>query len=131
MKSVLNLGLTFLFTLILFTNSFPAEAAKSSTLKNNVIELNLINGINSDNSGLKLSSINLAGDLKAGGSVIDLLKVFNSNANEKVRGAAALSLVKIGDGRGIKAIEYASRFDESQYVKNLCKTFYSYHKKNK
>lgn len=131
MKSLLNLGLTFLFTLMLFTNSFPAEASKSSTLKTDVIELNLINGINSDNSGLRLSSINLAGDLKANGSVIELLKVFHSSANEKVRGAAALSLVKIGDGRGIKAIEYASRFDQSSYVKNLCKTFYSYHKKNK
>ena len=131
MKSVLNLGLTFLFTLILVTNSFPAETAKSSTMNKNKIVLNLINGINSDNSGLKLSSINLAGDLKSSSLVIELLKVFHSNSNEKVRGAAALSLVKIGDERGIKAIEYASRFDESNYIKNLCKTFYSYHKKNK
>jgi len=131
MKAFFNIGLTLLLTIILFTSSYPSSAVKSTSYNKNLIETNLLIGISSENDGLKLSSINLAGDIKSDKSVIELLKVLNSDTNEKIRGAAALSLVKIGDERGIKAIEFASRFDNSTYVKKLCKMFFSYYVKNK
>lgn len=95
------------------------------------IELNVLEGMNSDNTGLKVGSAYLAGEIKSIKSVIPLLKMFHSDVNEKVRIQAALSLLKIGDLRGIKAIEYASRFDDSKYVRDLCKKFYCAYKNHK
>ena len=107
--------------------SFSAKTVKAAAVKNKTIELNLVNGISSDNLGLKVSSANLAGEVKSKLSVIPLMKMFRIEKNNKARTAAALSLLKIGDARGIKVIEYASRFDDDSYVKSMCKMFYSYY----
>lgn len=106
------------------TLSYAKSINPMRGLNKHLIELNLIEGINSDNEGLKVSAAYLAGEIKSDMSVIPLLRMFNSGANDKVRIAAALSLVKIGDPRGLKAIKFAFQYDDSKYVRNLCKIFY-------
>lgn len=110
--------------------NFAGSKGKAKKIVNmEVVSENLLNGVNSNNQGLQVSSAHFLGDLEVQEAVIPLLKVFNNTDNEGVKIAAALSLLKIGDGRGMKAIEYASKYDDSDRVKNMCKRFYMYHLK--
>jgi len=93
-------------------------------LNKHLVELNLVEGISSENEGLKVSAAYLAGELKSTMSVIPLLKMFNSETDDHVRIAAALSLLKIGDPRGLKAIKFAYQHDSSQYIRDICFGFY-------
>ena len=117
----------FIVTVTLLFSGSLVNAKTNNPVKGlnkQLVELNLVEGINSDNEGLKVSAAYLAGELKSSMSVIPLLKMFNTESNEKVRIAAALSLLKIGDPRGLKAIKFAYQHDSSQYVRDLCKGFY-------
>ena len=91
------------------------------------IELNCLEGMHSENLGLRVGSAYLAGEIHSAKSVICLLSMFNNEKNEGARIQAALSLLKIGDGRGIRAIEFASRHDSNDHVKRMCKHFYNYY----
>lgn len=115
------------FTAMTYANPEPAKSAVSSE----VVELNLINGLESGNTGLQISSANYLGETSSNNAVIPLLKLFNSSNDDGVRIAAALALVKIGDGRGVKAVEYAAQYDESPKVKQMCKKFYNSYKMDK
>lgn len=118
--------LTVLITLILSVNSFAIEPENASkTMSTETVEINLLEGVKSDNAGLQVSSAYYLGEMKSEKAVVPLLGLFNNAEQNGVRVAAALALVKIGDARGIKAIEYASRYDESKHVKDLCKLFYA------
>jgi HEAT repeat protein len=80
--------------------------------KENVVE-NLMIGLRSDNSGIVLSSAFYLGELKSQEAVIPLMKILKSSDEEEPRIAAALTLLKINDARGIYAIKKAMKFDES------------------
>lgn len=121
--------LVLLLSSISFGNSSPA---KKATLNRDLIVINLLNGINSDNEGLKYSSAYFLGDLKSKESVIPLLKILHNDKNDEARIMAALSLSKIKDARGIFAVKQAIKFDKSDRVKKMCSIFYKdYLSKNK
>lgn len=111
----------FLVSSFSFGKPFPA---KKATLNRDVIVTNLLNGINSENEGLKYSSAYFLGDLKSKESVIPLLKILHNDKNDEARIMAALSLSKIKDARGIFAIKQAIKFDKSDRVKKMCAIFY-------
>ena len=98
--------------------------AKKSSLNRDLIIKNLMNGINSDNQGLRMSSAYLLGEFKSDEAVIPLMKILKSDDNEQSRIMSALSLLKIGDARGIFAIKQAIQFDESERVRKMCSIFY-------
>ena len=111
-------------TILLFTQTFSQEIAdKDIPPKENCIKT-LIQGINSDNPGLKAGCIYMIGELCCDKGVVTLLDILHSNPSEELRILAALSLYKINDSRGIYAIKRAIKFDESERVSRLCKTFY-------
>ena len=111
-------------TILLFTQTFSQEIAdKDFPPKENCIKT-LIQGINSDNPGLKAGCIYMIGELCCDRGVVTLLDILHSNPSEELRILAALSLYKINDSRGIFAIKRAIKFDESERVSRLCKTFY-------
>ena len=111
-------------TILLFTQTFSQEIAdKDFPPKENCIKT-LIQGINSDNPGLKAGCIYMIGELCCDRGVVILLDILHSNPSEELRILAALSLYKINDSRGIFAIKQAIKFDESERVSRLCKTFY-------
>ena len=111
-------------TILLFTQTFSQEIAdKDFSPKENCIK-NLIQGINSDNPGLKAGCIYMIGELCSDKGVVTLLNILHNNPSEELRILAALSLYKINDSRGIFAIKQAIKFDESKRVSRLCETFY-------
>ena len=54
-----------------------------------------------------------------------LIKMLHSEKEESARIQAALSLIKIGDPKGVFMVKQAAKFDESRRVRNLCSKFYN------
>lgn len=133
MKKITIPAVVFLYLTIFTGFTFSTTPAFSKTKKFDkaLAEQNLLIGICSENTGLRASSAFVAGEIKAEGLVIPLMKLFREEKNDKVRITAALALLKIGDGRGLKLIEYASRFDDCCSVKELCRKFHAYYLKHK
>lgn len=98
--------------------------AKTKIINRDLVISNLINGVNSGNQGLRMSSTYFLGEMKSDEAVIPLMRILKSDENEEERIMAALSLSKIGDSRGIFAIKQAITFDNSERVKKLCSIFY-------
>jgi hypothetical protein len=119
--------LSCFFVVIISISSFgfilPATAIKSS-LNRDLIITNLMNGINSGNQGLRMCSAYFLGEFKSDEAVIPLMKILKSDENEESRIMSALSLLKIGDARGLFAIKQAIQFDESERVRKMCSIFY-------
>ncbi len=98
--------------------------AKVHNFNRDLVIENLLNGVNSGNHGLRMSSAYLLGEFKSDEAVIPLMKILKSDDNEESRVMSALSLLKIGDARGIFAIKQAIQFDESERVRKMCSIFY-------
>ena len=115
-----------LFIVLCSTSIFASNPPERDQLviSQNTIQ-SLINGIESDNTGLKTSSAYMLGELKITDAVIPLMKVMREDDNEEARIAAALSLYKLGTPLAMNAIRQAIRFDNSERVKKLCLRFYT------
>ncbi len=103
---------------------------KSSAEKKKIdkeVILNLLEGVNSDNYGLRLSSAFYLGEYKASEAVIPLMKMLHDEQTEEARIVAALSLMKIGSDKGVYAVKEASSLDNSKRVRRLCILFYNAH----
>ena len=111
-------------TILLFSQTFSQEiVGKDFQLKEDCINT-LLQGMNSDNPGLKAGCIYMIGELGCDKGVISLLHILHNNPSEEMRILAALSLYKIRDSRGIYAIKQAIKFDDSARVSRMCNTFY-------
>lgn len=121
----------FVFIIVLqvfFT--FTSTVIGGNKERNKQIAESLIMGINSHNLGLRTSSAQMIGDLKLKDGVIPLLRMLKNDKSEDARIVAALSLLKIGDSRGIFALKQAIKFDESDRVRRVCSKFYKSITKN-
>jgi HEAT repeat protein len=85
---------------------------------------NYLEGMNSKNEGLRISSAYYLGERKSSQAVIPLMDMLHMDKSPSARIMAALSLFKIGDERGIYALKEAITFDKSEWVRNMCKVFY-------
>lgn len=104
-----------------FTPYKPAEI--NPKLK--MAEKNLLEGLKSDNLGLQISSAYYLGEFKMSNSTFELMRILrNEDNNECLRIMAALSLIKIGDERGIYLVKWTAKNDDNIRVKNMCAKFY-------
>jgi len=113
--------------LLIITLSTTAFAGDNSTKKHEYTQntvSSLIEGLKSDNTGLKTSCAYLLGELKVTEGVIPLMRLLRNDECEQVRISAALSLYKIGTPISIFAVKQAIRFDESERVNKLAAKFY-------
>jgi len=119
--------------IILLTFGATDSIAKPETavkVSQNTIE-SLMNGLSSENLGLKSSSAYMIGELQLSEAVIPLMRILHQDENAEIRIAAALALYKIGSPIAIHAVKQAIRFDDSERVSKLCTSFYSEYLKNK
>jgi hypothetical protein len=110
-----------LYSVTLFSQPVPK---RSIQLNENQISENLLIGMQSGNKGLCASSTYLIGELCCKKGVIPLLSLLHNAKCEEIRILAALSLVKLGDARGIFAVKRAAIYDDSERVRRLCNLFY-------
>lgn len=125
-KLLLVIVVVFSSALIGSTVLYANSPVKKKTSNREIIIENLMNGIRSDNFGLRTSSAFLLGEFKSDEAVIELLSMLHNEESDDARIMAALSLLKIEDPRGIYAIKQAIKFDESERVQKMCEKFY-YH----
>lgn len=112
------------FFAAIITPAVTASNAPKKSLSYRQAEINYINGVESDNAGLRLSSTLFLGEMKSDEAVIPLMRVLKNCDDEACRIAAALALTKIGDSRGIYAVKKAATYDESPRVRELSWKFY-------
>ena len=82
---------------------------------------NLMVGLKSENTGLRLSSIKRFGELKLKKAVIPLLHILNdTDEPAKFRIAAAYSLYSLNDSHANYMIKLLSSMDRNQKVSSFC-----------
>ncbi len=117
-----------LSAILLSSNIFAAKLPTMLTkMELEKFEQNLLEGIKSDNYGLRASATYILGELRSDKSVIALMGVLHNEKEEGGRIVAALALYKIGDARGLYAVKQAAKFDDSERVRRQCEKFYFEH----
>ena len=110
--------------LLLTIPILPQEIAdQNNSAKESCIKT-LLEGLQTENRGLKAGCTYMLGELCCDRGVITLLDILHNSPSEELRILAALSLYKIGDSRGIFAIKQSIKYDESERVSRLCEKFY-------
>ena len=90
--------------------------------------LNLVEGIKSNNLGLKRCSIYLAAKYQVVETVPAMVAEFKNEINPQNKVLIALALYQIGDESGIKAVYNASLSDENPKVRKTCFEVMNYFK---
>lgn len=124
--------ITILFLVFLtFEANFAHSRPKTIThVKQNTVE-SLLEGLNSDNIGLKSSCAYMIGELQITKAVIPLMRMLRTSENEDLRISVALALYKIRTPLAINAVKQAITFDESERVSKHCASFYNDFSKNR
>jgi hypothetical protein len=112
------------FLLVLSSTIFAGDGKSEVVVKESTIA-SLMEGLTSDNLGLKSSCAYMLGELKVTEAIIPLMRILHNDLNEELRISAALALYKIGTPMSIHAVKQAGRFDESARVNKLAQNFYT------
>jgi len=130
MKSFLKFIVLTVLLLVLSSTTFAGNGKSKTDVKESTIG-SLLEGLTSDNLGLKSSSAYMLGELKVSEAIIPLMRILHNDQNEELRISAALALYKIGTPISIHAVKQAGRFDESKRVNKLALKFYFGHLREK
>jgi HEAT repeats len=103
---------------------------KNETNHQNTIK-SLLEGLQSENIGLKTSCAYMLGELKSTEAIIPLMRILRNCNCEEARIASALALYKIGTPLSINAVRQAGIFDESKRVTRMATNFYFDYLRNK
>ena len=87
-------------------------------------EANLLTALASDNAGLRESAAYMLGEIGSTKAVVPLMGMLRGGDTESARIVAALALTRIGDARGVYAVQRAAQFDDSRNVQALCAWFH-------
>ncbi len=129
MKTTISKSKTMLVAVtlfaLLFTTVLNAQKTITKTeLKQKRMIGNLVNGINSDNEGLKRSAIYYAGKYKVDEAVDALVEQLEIETSTENKYLISLSLYLIGDNKGIEAVKRVATFDNDPRAKRLAAAVY-------
>ncbi|MCX6133695.1 MAG: HEAT repeat domain-containing protein [Ignavibacteriales bacterium] len=126
MKRSVLVTLALVLAVALTTSAFARTDKQVSkpAFQMEVVEANLVIGVNSSNFGLRVSAANMLGDIKSPNGVFALMQMLRNETDERGRIVAALALIKIGDPVGIYAVKQTGRLDGNDRVRKLCALFY-------
>jgi HEAT repeat protein len=120
-------GTVLLTVAVILTLAVPAMALDYVLPQNAnkpLIEENLICGLRTDNQSVQRSCILILGQIQSERAVIPLMSILHNSPEENLRLAAAWSLCRIGDARGVYAVKMAVKFDESSKVRVTSAWYY-------
>ena len=125
-----RLGLTLIVTFIalLFTaETFAAGPTflLSPKITKDVIQKCYLDGVVSDNEGVRASAAMYLGYLKCDKAVLPLMKMMRDEKSEESRIIAALALIRIGNAQGVYMVGRTSLFNSSDRVKRVAEKFYN------
>jgi len=104
-----------------FTNTFAQDKVITNY---EVIESNLLVGLEVGNEGLTASCTYFLGELKSENAVIPLMAILHDSDNQKLRQAAVLALYKINSNKGLYAIKQAMELDDDAQTRKISKILY-------
>ena len=115
------------FAFIVTTLSFAGgnKLSKTNSMYN-TIEANYLEGMKSDNIGLRMSCAYFLGEIQSSKAVIPLMHMLNTEENEGARIIAAWSLIKIGDARGVHLVKMQGEQCKDCSVQSMCQYFYNH-----
>jgi HEAT repeat protein len=130
MEDLMNAASKVLLVVVLLVAVVAAAGANDKVqvaprVTKDLIVTNLMQGLCTQNKGVRESAAFMLGEQKAIAGVVPLMKMLRDCDEESSRIVAALSLARIGDPRGTYAVKQAARFDKSQKVRTLCAWFYN------
>ena len=115
------LTITLVFMLISFS-----QANQDSVIpvdKNAKKEANYLSALNSNNESLRINSAYMLGEMRSKKAVIPLMDMFRQNKDKGAKLVAALSLLKIGDARGIFLIKRSIELNENEGITIILQHF--------
>lgn len=121
------LALVFVFSIAVYGGDKAKTSSDKIIAQYEKIEANLLVGLASGNKGLMISSAYYLGEMKSKKAVIPLmekLQEMDCNCTE-LRIVAALSLIKIGDARGVYLVKRTAELDGNPRVKRFSTIFYN------
>ncbi|MGA8263462.1 MAG: HEAT repeat domain-containing protein [Ignavibacteriaceae bacterium] len=121
-----------LLVLISVSSAYSQDSVKVlAKINDSSIDDNYLEGVKSDNMGLRASATYYLGERESSKAVVPLMDVLHTDKTPETRIMAALSLFKIGDARGMYAIQGAMKEDKNEWVRGMCKIFYEMYLANK
>jgi HEAT repeat protein len=124
-KAVMVVTLTVLLAMLLSFDMAAQPSSISNITKNNYALDNLKAGINSENNGVRKSSIYFAGKYRIAEVVNTLAERLEKEEEPSVRLLIAYSLYEIKDAEGMKAVKGLSLLDKDAKVKRMSKNLYN------
>ncbi len=113
-----------LFFSVIYANS-PIKKS-SNPISNKQIEASLLEGLKSDNEGLKVNCAYMLAEINPSEkAIIELMRTLRNDSSENVRIMAALTLLKIKDPRGLYLIKKECKFNDNERTRKMCKHFYA------
>ncbi len=144
MKPVTNKSIFvgFIFLISIMTNTVVIAGAASTVdaepstyidysvfdeQQRDLIEENLMEGLNSNNLGLQISSAYFLGELKSSSSnvIIPLLKLLREGETEEARIIAAISLYKLESEIGMYRLKWYSVHEENEVLRTKFQRIYN------
>ncbi len=122
-RSAMTLSGLILFLLVMTSYGFDKESLENPVTRKAAVE-NLLDGLQSNNYGLRTSSAFILGEIRAVEAVYPLMRMLRTEECEEGRIVAALALYKIDNPKGTFAVKQATRFDRSKRVRKMCTNFY-------
>ncbi len=109
----------FAMAVLLFTANNFAQSANNKINENTY--RTLYNAVKSENVGLKKSGIYQAGFYRVEVLVDELIKILRTEKREDIKILAALSLYKIGNTKGMEAVQEFAIENKPNKFNNMCK----------
>ena len=104
----------FVFSAISFSQA--NQETLTPTDKNAKKEANYLSALNSGNESLRINSAYMLGEIRSKKAVIPLMDMFRQEKDEGAKLVAALSLLKIGDARGIFLVKRSIELNENKGI---------------
>lgn len=124
MKAQLTKSVLILVIGLTLTSSLFAQNTLAEFTKNEYALENLINGIHSENEGVRKSSIYFAGKYKVKEAAQDLINQLRTEENPSIKILIALALFEMDSRDGLEAIKKLGDADDDPKVKRMASFIY-------
>ena len=118
------IGITFIAVILSSSFITSQTNSESRVMLKNIVKANILRGIQSDNYGLKMSSIYLAGKYKITDVSKELVKEMKASDNEEVCQMLVWSLYQIGDESCCKEMKAIIKNHPSEKIKSFCESMF-------
>ena len=124
-------GLIVLFVFAVVSFSQAKQEIVTPADKAGKNEANYLIALRSSNESLRINSAYMLGEIRSKKAVVPLMDMFRQERDDGAKLVAALSLLKIGDARGIFLVKRSIELKENDGITIILQHLYSDYKSKK